>query len=64
MLEVVRNIIQEKQTREQKKKDEATKWQRLYHIAELFTDRHLERIDKLELVEHLMWSEYEKEKSP
>jgi hypothetical protein len=40
------------------------KWQRLVHIAELFTDQHLQRIDNLELVEHLMWSEYEKEKSP
>ena len=47
-----------------KKKVEAMKWQRLVHIAELFTDQHLQRIDKLELVEHLMWSEYEKEKSP
>jgi hypothetical protein len=34
------------------------------HIAEFFTEQHLQRIDKLELVEHLMWSEYEKEKSP
>ena len=32
-----------------KKKVESTKWQRLYHIAELFIDQHLERIDKLEL---------------
>jgi hypothetical protein len=47
-----------------KKKVEALKWQRLVHIAELFTDQHLQRIDKLELVEHLMWTEYEKEKSP
>jgi len=47
-----------------KKRVEATKWQRLYHIAELFTDQHLQTIDKLGLVEHLMWSEYEKEKSP
>jgi hypothetical protein len=33
-------------------------------VAEFFTDQHLQRIDKLELVEHLMWTEYEKEKSP
>jgi hypothetical protein len=34
-----------------KKRVEASKWQRLYRIAELFTDQHLQRIDKLELVE-------------
>jgi hypothetical protein len=47
-----------------KKKVESLKWQRLMHIADFFTEQHLQRIDKLELVEHLMWSEYEKEKSP
>jgi hypothetical protein len=47
-----------------KKKVEATKWQRLYHIAELFTDQHLERIDKLQLVESLMWKNYYEEKNP
>ena len=47
-----------------KKKVESLKWQRLMHIAEFFTDQHLQRIDKLELVEHLMCIEYEKEKSP
>ena len=47
-----------------KKKVESTKWQRLYHIAELFTDQHLERIDKLQLVESLMWKNYYEEKSP
>jgi hypothetical protein len=47
-----------------KKKVESTKWQRLYHIAELFIDQHLERIDKLELVESLMWKNYDGEQSP
>ena len=47
-----------------KKKVEATKWQRLYRIAELFTDQHLQRIDRLELVESLMWKNYDAEKSP
>ena len=47
-----------------KKKVESTKWQRLYRIAELFTDQHLERIDKLQLVESLMWKNYYEEKSP
>jgi hypothetical protein len=48
----------------QKKKVESLKWERLVHIANMFTGQHLQRIDKLELVEHLMWTEYEKEKSP
>ena len=47
-----------------KKKVEATKWQRLYRIAELFTDQHLQRIDRLELIESLMWKNYDAEKSP
>jgi hypothetical protein len=46
-----------------KKRIESLKWQRLYHIAELLTDQHLQRIDKLELVEHLMWKNYEEDKS-
>lgn len=48
----------------QKKKVESLKWKRMAHIAEFFTEQHLERIDRLELVEHLMWTEYEKEQSP
>jgi hypothetical protein len=47
-----------------KKRIESLKWQRLYHIAELFTDQHLQMIDKLELVEHLMWKNHDAEKSP
>lgn len=47
-----------------KKKVEGLKWQGLMHIAEFFTEQHLQRIDRLEVVEHLMWNEYEKEKSP
>ena len=47
-----------------KKKVEATKWQRLYRIAELFTDQHLQRIDRLELIESLMWKNYYEEKNP
>jgi hypothetical protein len=47
-----------------KKKVEATKWQRLYRIAELFTDQHLERIDRLHLIEHLMWENYDAERNP
>jgi hypothetical protein len=46
-----------------KKKVEAMKWQRLMHAANLFTHQHLQRMDRLELVEKLMWTEYEKEKS-
>ena len=47
-----------------KKKVESTKWQRLYRIAELFTDQHLQRIDKLELIESLTWKNYDTEKIP
>jgi hypothetical protein len=47
-----------------KKKVESTKWQRLYRIAELFTDHHLQRIDRLELIESLMWKNYDLEKYP
>jgi hypothetical protein len=38
-----------------KKKVESMKWQRLIHAANLFTEQHLQRLDKLELVEELMW---------
>ena len=47
-----------------KKRIEELKWKRLYHIAEMFTDQHLERIDRLELIESLMWKNYYDEKSP
>jgi hypothetical protein len=40
------------------------KWQRLIHAANLFTEQHLRRLDKLELVEELMWKNYHEEKSP
>ena len=38
-----------------KKKVESMKWQRLIHASNLFTEQHLQRIDRLELVEELMW---------
>jgi hypothetical protein len=47
-----------------KKKVESTKWQRLYRIAELLTDQHLQRIVRLELIESLMWKNYDGEKNP
>jgi hypothetical protein len=47
-----------------KKKVESTKWQRLYSIAEHFTDQHLQRIDRLELIESLMWKNYDTGKKP
>ncbi|TLX82361.1 MAG: hypothetical protein E6L04_10120 [Thaumarchaeota archaeon] len=43
---------------------EASKWERLMSIAERFTEQHLQRIDKLELVESLMWKNYDLEKYP
>ena len=48
-------IYQDALITEAKRKIEATKWQRLMHIAEFFTEQHLQRIDRLELVENLMW---------
>jgi hypothetical protein len=47
-----------------KKKVESMKWERLKHYANLFTSQHLERIDRLELIERLMWKCFEEEKSP
>jgi hypothetical protein len=47
-----------------KKKVESMKWDRLVHTANLFTEQHLQRLDKLELVEQLMWKNYHEEKSP
>jgi len=46
-----------------KKKVESMKWERLVHTANLFTEQHLQRLDKLELVEELMWKNYNQEKS-
>lgn len=48
-----------------KKKIESLKLKRLYQIAKYgFQDQHLERIDKCELIEKLMWENYEKCKDP
>ena len=47
-----------------KKKVESMKWERLKHYANLFTSQHLKRIDRLELIEQLMWKCFEDEKSP
>jgi hypothetical protein len=47
-----------------KKKVESMKWERLVHTANLFTEQHLQRLDKLELVEELMWKNYQQEKNP
>jgi hypothetical protein len=47
-----------------KAKLEASKWERLMSIVERFTEQHLQRIDKLELVESLMWKNYDLEKYP
>ncbi len=47
-----------------KKKVESMKWLRLVHIANRFTEQHLQRTDRLELIESLMWQNYHDEKSP
>jgi len=57
--------ISERTLRNDKKKLNDIKLTRLYHIAKIgFVDQHLEKIDKLELVEKKMWEEYHKEQSP
>ena len=47
-----------------KKKVEAMKLQRMQFIADHFQELHLEKIDRLELIDKLMWQEYEKEAQP
>jgi hypothetical protein len=42
----------------EKKKIEEMKFERMQHIAMYFQDQHLERIDKVELIEKLMWENY------
>jgi len=46
-----------------KKKVESLKWKRLLHGANLFTYQHLQRMDRLELVEQLMWKHYQEDPS-
>jgi len=49
----------------QKKKIESLKLKRLYHIAKIgYEEQHLERINRLELIDRLMWEAYDEEKSP
>lgn len=51
--------------RREKQKLNDSKLQRLHFIAKIgFEDQHLERIDQLELIQRLMWDEYDKEESP
>ena len=48
-----------------RKRLEEMKLRRLYHIAKIgFQDQHLERIDKCEMIERLMWQNFREEKSP
>jgi hypothetical protein len=42
----------------QKRKVENMKLERMQHIAMYFQDQHLDRIDKCELIEKLMWENY------
>jgi hypothetical protein len=49
----------------QKKKVDGLKLKRLYHIAKIgFEEQHLERIDQLKLIQHLMWKDYNACKDP
>lgn len=47
-----------------KKKIHEMKFERMKYIADYFQDQHLERIDRCELVERLMWENYYAEKNP
>jgi hypothetical protein len=47
-----------------KKKVEDMKVERMQFIAKHFQELHLEKIDRLELIDRLMWQEYEKETQP
>ena len=47
-----------------RKKVDAMKLERMQFIAEHFQELHLEKIDRLELIDRLMWQEYEKETQP
>lgn len=47
-----------------KKSLEDMKLKRLDFIAKHFKDQHLEKLDRLELIENLMWQNYHKEKDP
>lgn len=49
----------------EKNKLENMKLERLYHIAKIgLGEQHLERIDKCELIEKLMWNNFLQEKDP
>jgi hypothetical protein len=44
----------------QKKKNQSLKLKRLYHIAKVgFVEQHLERIEQIQLIQQLMWKEYD-----
>lgn len=47
-----------------RKKVENMKLERMQFIAQHFQELHLEKIDRLELIDRLMWENYEKEKDP
>jgi hypothetical protein len=47
-----------------KKKVENMKLERIQFIADHFQELHLEKIDRLELIDRLMWQEFEKETQP
>ncbi len=47
-----------------KRELEDMKLERLEFIAKHFEDQHLHRLDKLELIENLMWENYHAEENP
>jgi len=45
-----------------KRRVEEKKLERLYHLAKIgFEDQHLQRVDGLEIIEKMMWQEYNRE---
>jgi hypothetical protein len=47
-----------------RKKVEDKKFERMQFIAQHFQEMHLEKIDRLELIDKLMWEQFEKEQQP
>lgn len=47
-----------------KSKLQNDKLKRIYNIAKFFQDSHLERIDQLELIQKLMWTDYHNCRDP
>jgi hypothetical protein len=64
-MEHVGHRMSERTYYRQKKRIEEMKLERMHFIAKVaYEEQHLERLDRMELVESLMWVDYHKEKDP